>query len=322
VSSDRSESGQTTDGEQGRVLPPETVPPEEQARTRSRLQAVRAREAAAVARVEALEAAAATRVQESVAGRYWSRLTAVDFMNSSFAFASLAVVCGFPFLAVVSAATNRDVREIIITRMGLNAKAANDVSGLISSPHQAVATLTVLGAIFLLLGAIGMASSLQAWYQRIYDQPPKSGPLKLLANHIVWVVGFSVYIAVEILVLRQARPSGHVLVFAIEFVFAVLFWWWSAYLLLLGRVAWRKLFPLGVATGFCIAGLAVFSSLFFSDSIISSDKSYGAAGIVLVLISYLIGFGVCLHLGAVFGRMWNDWETSRKLGLDADDGRS
>ena len=84
------------------------------------------------------------------------------------------------------------------------------------------------------------------------------------------------YIAVEILILKQARPSGRALVFALEFVFAVIFWWWSAYLLLLRRVSWRQLFPLGVATGFCIAGLGVFSSLFFSDSIVSSDKSYGA----------------------------------------------
>jgi membrane protein len=203
---------------------------------------------------------------------------------------------------------------MIITRMGLNAKAADDVTALISSGRQAAATLTVLGAIFLIIGAVGMASTLQAWYQRIYDQPPPRGTIKLFANHAVWVTGFGVYIALEILVLKQVRPAGHVLVFALEFVFAVLFWWWSAYLLLLGRVSWRELFPLGVATGFCIAGLAVFSSLFFSDSIISSDASYGPAGVALVLISFLIGFGVCLHLGAVFGRTWNDWQAARRLG--------
>jgi len=29
------------------------------------------------------------------------------------------------------------------------------------------------------------------------------------------------------------------------------------------------------------------------------------------LISFLVGFGVCLHAGAVFGRMWNDWQDER-----------
>jgi hypothetical protein len=28
------------------------------------------------------------------------------------------------------------------------------------------------------------------------------------------------------------------------------------------------------------------------------------------LLSYLIGFGVCIHLGAVFGRMWNEHHES------------
>ena len=303
-------------------VPPEGAPTEEPAARRSRLQAFHDRETAAVARVEAVEVAAVARVEASTAGKYWSRLTAVDFMNSSFAFAALAVVCGFPFLAVVSAATDRDVRQIIITRMGLNAKAARDVTGLISSGRQAAATLTVLGAILLVVGAVGMASTLQAWYQRIYDTPPPRGTVKLFANHALWVAGFSVYIAVEILVLKQVRPGGRVFVFALEFAFAVLFWWWSAYLLLLGRVSWRALLPLGVATGLCIAGLAVFSSLFFSDSIISSDKSYGPVGVVLVLIAFLIGFGVCLHLGAVFGRMWSDRQTARSSGPSAHGGGS
>ena len=35
----------------------------------------------------------------------------------------------------------------------------------------------------------------------------------------------------------------------------------------------------------------------------------GPAGVVLGITSYLIGFGVCLHLGAAFGRVWNDWRS-------------
>ena len=35
-------------------------------------------------------------------------------------------------------------------------------------------------------------------------------------------------------------------------------------------------------------------------------KSYGPIGVVTVLLSYLIGYGVCLHIGAVFGQMWSE----------------
>jgi hypothetical protein len=53
------------------------------------------------------------------------------------------------------------------------------------------------------------------------------------------------------------------------------------------------------------------SSFFFSDQVTSGQASYGPAGVVLALITFLVGYGVCLHAGAVFGRVWNDWRDER-----------
>jgi hypothetical protein len=75
---------------------------------------------AGVQTVRAAGTAAVARVRAGAPGRYWSHLSAVDFMNGSFAFAALAVLCGFPFLAVANAAAGQDVRQAIITRMGLS----------------------------------------------------------------------------------------------------------------------------------------------------------------------------------------------------------
>jgi hypothetical protein len=85
-----------------------------------------------------------------------------------------------------------------------------------------------------------------------------------------------------------------------------LFWWWTVRFLLDGRIGWRALLPAALATGFCLTGLAVFSLLLFSGSVISGENSYGPIGVVLVLLYYLIGAGVCLLLGAVFGQMWSE----------------
>jgi hypothetical protein len=38
----------------------------------------------------------AEQFEQSAAGRFWSQLSAADFMNSSFAFAALAVLSAFP----------------------------------------------------------------------------------------------------------------------------------------------------------------------------------------------------------------------------------
>src|SRR6516165_3546363 len=80
--------------------------------------------------------------EHSAAGRYWSQLSTADFMNSSFAFAALAVLSAFPFLAVTSTVIGGDLRSAIVARMGLDAQAKHDVDGLIASGNQAVATLT------------------------------------------------------------------------------------------------------------------------------------------------------------------------------------
>ena len=252
------------------------------------------------------------RFEKSAAGRYWAHLSTADFMNSSFAFAALAVLSAFPFLAVSASVIGGDIRHAIVARMGLNAQAARDVNALISTGNQAVATLTWVSAIVLLLGGIGMASTLSTWYHRIYERTPPKGRLRHRAYHVAGVVAFTLYLSVEVWLFDRARPvGGRGLIFVLTFVFAVLFWWWSTYMLLYRQVPLRRLFPAGVATGSCITGLGVVSSFLFSGQVTSGQKSYGPAGVVIALITFLVGFGVCLHAGAVFGRMWNEWQDER-----------
>jgi membrane protein len=252
--------------------------------------------------------ATAARVKTGSVGTFWSRLNAVDFMNSALMFAGLFLVCFFPFLAVVDAATGRNTQKTITDRLGLSGQAAKDVDALISTGHQTVSALSVLGAIVLVLFAIGIPGVLQAWYQKVYDQPPLHGGAgRQLARKLIWVGAFLVYIWIEALIGQQTGPAGgRLLTFVCEFAIAVLFWWATMRFLLDGRIGWRALLPAALATGFCLTGLAVFSLLLFSGSITSGENSYGPIGVVLVLLYYLIGAGVCLLLGAVFGQMWSE----------------
>ena len=280
------------------VPPPDSVIPDAGA-ARSRRQALRDRGTTAVQRVKTGNLAT-----------MWSDLNAVDFMNSAFQFSALILICLFPFLLVTEAATGGNVTHTIIIRLGLNAQAAKDVGGLISSGHQAVGGLTVVGGIVLVLFAIAIPGTLQLWYQRLFDiTPPPAGKKQLIIN-LVWIAGLVCYIWLQVLAGSQVGPAGgHVIIFVLGLVIATLFWWWSMHFLLLGTTSWRLLFPGALATAFCITGLAVFSSLLFSQSIISDDKSYGPIGAVMVLLEFCIGYGVCIHLGAVAGRMWNEHHT-------------
>jgi hypothetical protein len=272
------------------------------------MQALRDRGAGAVARIET-----------GAAGKYWSHLTAVDFINSSFAFAALALVSAFPFLAVVSAATGAGgVRQAIITRMGLNAHASRDVERLIVSGRE-VSTLTAFSAVLLVLGAIGMAATLQVWYQKIYDQPPSRGALKHLAYQVAGVVAFTVYISATVFVLHEVRHAGRLLVFALTFVFSVLFWWCTAYFLLYRRLGWRQVLPRrrGDRRLYYRSRSVLFTVLFRHDHRRRDELRPSGRGVGYYVLPHC--FGVCLHLGAVFGRVWNDRhsEGTQQLNVDA-----
>jgi membrane protein len=250
---------------------------------------------------------AAERVKSSAAGSTWSRLNAVDFMNSSLQFAALGVLALFPFLIVVSAGTGHDLRKTVIARMGLDHQAANDVNSLISPGNHAVTSLSVFGGLLIALGAIGIASTLQGWYQRVYDQPPAHDWWRQLADRVLWLGGFIVYIASQEFIAIELKDVGvRIPIYLVTFVIAVVFYWWTLHVLLLGRMGWGELFPGGLATAVCLTGLSVFSSLLFSGQIVSSANDYGPIGVMMILLSWLIGIAVCLHLGAVVGRAWNE----------------
>ena len=111
-------------------------------------------------------------------------------MNSSLQFAALTVLCLFPFLVIVSAESGGDARHALIARLSLDQKAARDVNELMTAGRSAVTTLSIVGAAAVLLGAIGLASTLQVWYQRVYDQPPARNLTRQFANRLLWLAGW------------------------------------------------------------------------------------------------------------------------------------
>ena len=146
------------------------------------------------------------------------------------------------------------------------------------------------------------------WYQRLYDQLPAPKWTRQLANRFLWLGGLLVYLTVQDFSWTQLKQAGfaRVTTYIATFILAVAFYWWTPHVLLLGRVAWRRLYPAAIATAVCVTGLGVISALVFSPQIVSSHADYGSIGVVTVLLSYLIGLAVCIHLGAVAGRMWDE----------------
>jgi uncharacterized BrkB/YihY/UPF0761 family membrane protein len=115
-------------------------------------------------------------------------------------------------------------------------------------------------------------------------------------------------IVVESVVGRPVRDAsdGSFLIELVTFALMALFFWWTMHFLLAGRVGWRRLLPAAILTGAFFAGLGVFSKFYFSGTIISDDKTYGAIGAVFDILTWFVATAAVIILGPVAAVVWQD----------------
>jgi membrane protein len=98
--------------------------------------------------------------------------------------------------------------------------------------------------------------------------------------------------------------AGRIFLGLSNVVMLSVFFWWSIHFLLGGRVPWRSVFPAALATGIFWVGLGAFASLYFSSTVVSDSRLYGAIGVVFTLVTWFIAMGAVVTLGAVAGHVW------------------
>jgi membrane protein len=233
------------------------------------------------------------------------RLTGLDFINQGMLFAATLLLCCIPFLIVVSALAGKPAAAGIGRRMGLNTQAAAIFGHLFASPSATQAAVVgTTSMVFFVLGGIAIASTLQVLYERVFDVSHRG--MKGLPRQLIWlavVLGAAYPAGLFGPAVRHAAPVVWPVVAAVWFTGL---WWFTLWLLLGGRVSWRRLFPCAIATGLFWLGMEVAFSFFISGMVISENKEYGPIGIVSALMAFLIAIGVVVILGAVVGLVWEE----------------
>ena len=144
-------------------------------------------------------------------------------------------------------------------------------------------------------------------YERSFDQVHAKGARNLL-RCFVWIAGLAGLLILDGTVsgpLRN-RPAGSMVLGLVDFIGLTLFFWWSIHFLLAGRESWTRTLPAAVATALFWIGLGVFSSIYFSSTIVSDSRLYGTIGVVFTLVTRFIALGAVLTLGAVAGVVWRN----------------
>jgi membrane protein len=245
------------------------------------------------------------RLQESSGGDLWKRLNSMDFMNRGLIFASVLLLCFFPFLIVATSLTGRSASTTVVRDLGLNHEAAADVGRVFASPHATSGQLSGLSYVLFIVGGIAAATAVQDLYEAAFDL--KSRGFKDTWRRALWlalVFGGGFFVAWLGKPVRNL--GGPALLAGLAFPYFAAFWWFTMWFLLGGRVSWRALFPSAIATGVCWVGMEVVFSLVYSNSVIHDYKKYGDIGVIIAMMSYFIAIAVVIILGAVAGQVWRD----------------
>jgi membrane protein len=203
----------------------------------------------------------------------------------------------------------------------LNHQAAADVGHLFTSSSATSHTVTGLAWAFFILSGVAVAGAIQSLYEQIFELDSRG--VKSTHRRLIWLA-FSVgWLFLTSVVGPPVRAAGPAAFAIVDLIGLTLFWWVTMWLLLGGRVSWRRLFPRAVATSVFWLGMGAVFSVIFSGMVTSDHEKYGPVGVVFALMSFFVAIGVVIILGAVVGIVWQDRSLSfraalRKCGRPAD----
>jgi membrane protein len=245
-----------------------------------------------------------TRVEESHLGALLRRIVDVQLTKQALILAALAFMLLVPALitlaAVVPLGRPGGAVAGLVQRIGLTPEAAHDLAQLLPTDTAVSAATTGIGLLLTVILTVRWPLALQRGYELVWDLPP--GGVRGLWRPLAWLAGFVVIVAVASLVdpvLDGVAWLAAVLVVGTPV--AVAWAWWTQHLLLAGRVPWSRLLPGAVLIGLGLVGLRIAATVVLSPAITSHYRQYGPLGIVFVILSWLVAFGVVMLGGGLVG---------------------
>jgi membrane protein len=166
----------------------------------------------------------------------------------------------------------------------------------------------VTGLLFAFAGIVAVVASLQAVYERLFDQ--KHRGWRDLPRYVAWVaIVLGLLIAEGFVTRPERRAAGPVVQALTTLAVATVFFAWTMHFLLDGRVHWRLFIRPALLTAILWVALGFFSSLYFSSVIIDDSKTYGTIGVVFTFLTWFILIGSVIVLGAACGAVWQQRTT-------------
>ena len=222
-----------------------------------------------------------------------NRLLSANLLDAATRLASQAFLTSVPLLFAVSAFAPQAVRDQMLDSLrsvfGLTGGANEQISAVLSSSsdgNQLRETTGIVGALMALVSATSLSRAMQRVCERAWLLP-KAGTRIAAWRWLLWVVVLLALILMQGPV-RNGFGAGLWLGIPLTFLFGVVVWSWTQHLLLAARVGWLPLLPGALLAAAAMSALALTARLYMPVALNRSLAEYGALGLVLSALSWLI----------------------------------
>ncbi|MCW2982678.1 MAG: ribonuclease [Conexibacter sp.] len=232
--------------------------------------------------------------------RILERVLALDIVDRSLVIGAQAFSALIPLLIVLASLGSRDGRsfaDALIRRFGLSGDAASAVRTAFAAPASG-SSITVVGVVLVVVSALSFSRTLQRIFELTW-QLPRRGFRGTLAG-LRWLAVVVVYGALHLLVASWVHGVPGVL---LALAGAFVLWLLTPYILLDGRLPWRRLIP---QAGLCAVGMTVLGAgcaVYVPRAMSSSSSEFGAIGVAFTLLSVLWAGGFIIVGAAAIGSM-------------------
>ena len=247
--------------------------------------------------------------ENTFAAHTWRRARDVDVLTHIFALVAQLVLCAAPLLIAVSAVLRRVGGEGLgppLTHfLGLDRDAARTVDALFDASTRSNFADLVVGLVISALFATGVAATQQRGYNLIWGLPlPR---WHSIWRHIVWTVLLGGYTAALLAAsewsvdVSSVPGVGLLIRCAVTLVSSVLFYTASQYLLLGGRIEYRRLLSGALFIAVGVTVLVVVSDIGLTALIHNQVTDYGLIGAAFILSIWLAVLSGLIFAGVLFG---------------------
>jgi membrane protein len=239
--------------------------------------------------------------------RFVSDLAGVEVFDRSVVIAAQALLGLVPLLIVLVAFLPPELAEVIVTRF-------ESATGIDAGTPVVRTSLTTdevreatgwVGLAIALLSVTSFAGALQRMLEHVWLLPHRKG-LSMRLRGLVWFAGWLSALQVSSLLERllDRLLGAPLLQLVTQGTTSTLVWWWTMYMLLVGRVRWAMTAPAAVLIGLATAVYSLTSDIWMPRYVVGSIAQFGALGLFLTVASWLIGFALIVTVCAVLGHAY------------------